>query len=240
MWPNCARRHEEEGTPIRVTYAPELIGTEPRLSDADLVDRLSDGQATDVRHTEPVGDGTSADEHIRSHLSAPIQRRRTNEDPDPQKYWDFSKYSEVSYGYQVPFGKLGQPRPTCDLRMPTGRRQGPLRRRTRSRQTQPGSPDGQGPAGTPMHGNPGTRPTIAAKARTCSSPTATWTGPNSRSSASKMTTSILAGPTAHERSGAERRQSADPHPRPAADRNRGPGERYGYTDLSVTDDSRGT
>ena len=35
----------------------------------------------------------------------------------PQDFWDFRKYSEIGYGYQVPFGKHGRPRKNAAVEM---------------------------------------------------------------------------------------------------------------------------
>src|SRR4029079_16644299 len=41
-----------------------------------------------------------------------------NDEDNPADFYDFRKYAEVSYGFQVPYGKKGQPSSDCDQRMP--------------------------------------------------------------------------------------------------------------------------
>jgi hypothetical protein len=39
----------------------------------------------------------------------PESNDEKNDEENPQDYWDFRRDSEVSYGYQVPYGKAGKP-----------------------------------------------------------------------------------------------------------------------------------
>ena len=57
-----------------------------------------------------------------------------NKDPEPRVYYDFGEgdtstveaaYSQVSYGYQVPWGRKGRPSADLDLRMPVAADKGP-------------------------------------------------------------------------------------------------------------------
>jgi prepilin-type processing-associated H-X9-DG protein len=74
-------------------------------------------------------------------LVCPSSEDQPNMDVSPQAYWDFGVgditgpanpgqvrqgWNQVSYGYQVPFGKHGRPSSDCDLRMPLAADKGPF------------------------------------------------------------------------------------------------------------------
>ncbi len=84
---------------------------------------------------------------IRLHISTqkaficPSTNDRPNADPSPEAYWDFGVgdntgpatpeqtrqgWNQLSYGYQVPFGKYGQPNSNCDLHMVVAADKGPF------------------------------------------------------------------------------------------------------------------
>ncbi len=49
-----------------------------------------------------------------------------NSQDNPQVYWDFAKYEEISYGYQVPYGANGQPSTSRQHDMPLLADKGPF------------------------------------------------------------------------------------------------------------------
>src|SRR5687767_4393304 len=55
----------------------------------------------------------------------PSSSDSSNEDDDPQVFWDFKNWGEISYGYQVPYGTKGRPTSDCDQRMPLAADKGP-------------------------------------------------------------------------------------------------------------------
>ncbi len=51
-----------------------------------------------------------------------------NTEDNPQAYWDFKNYNEISYGYQVPYGYVGQPSVSRQHDMPLLADKGPFGR----------------------------------------------------------------------------------------------------------------
>lgn len=51
-----------------------------------------------------------------------------NTEDNPQAYWDFKNYNEISYGYQVPYGYVGQPAASRQHDMPLLADKGPFGR----------------------------------------------------------------------------------------------------------------
>ncbi len=47
------------------------------------------------------------------------------DDDNPADFWDFAKWSQCSYGYQVPFGTMGRPSADREPRMPLAADKGP-------------------------------------------------------------------------------------------------------------------
>ncbi len=152
LFPNCAPAGIGESGSPRVVYAPGLIGKNRDISDAALAARASGGdlRMSITRNLWAL---------VRMQISAPKvfvcpqSNDEPNEDPDPRKYWDFAKYTEVSYGYQVPFGKVGQPSTNRDLRMPLAAEKGPYGAALEAGKPKPGIPL-PGPTGTPAAWKP--------------------------------------------------------------------------------------
>lgn len=64
-----------------------------------------------------------------------------NDEDNPQDFYDFREYSEVSYGYQVPYGRKGQPSPDLDQRMPLAADKGPYGAALEAGKSDPGVPN---------------------------------------------------------------------------------------------------
>jgi len=56
----------------------------------------------------------------------PLSGDKENDEDNPQLFWDFRNYSEISYGYQVPYGKYGRPASLRAPDMPLAAHKGPF------------------------------------------------------------------------------------------------------------------
>lgn len=63
-----------------------------------------------------------------------------NDEDNPQDYWDFRGYREVSYGYQLPYGKVGRPGAGGDSRMVLAADKGPYGAALEAGKPHPGVP----------------------------------------------------------------------------------------------------
>ncbi len=113
--------------------------------------KSGDPDAGDITRMDPIPDKVSTTRGlwvlIRLYISAPksftcpSSTDAANADANLSDYWDFGVgditgpatayqanqgWSQVSYGYQVPFGKKGRPSSNCDLRMPLAADKGPF------------------------------------------------------------------------------------------------------------------
>ena len=140
MWPVCAPIKAIDEGKLRVTYAPNLIGKNRDVSDETLIARATgDELKTSVTRNLWI--------LVRLQISPP-KSFNCPQDPDstenmdqsPQSYWDFRTWSEVSYGYQVPFGKLGRPSSDRDQRMVMAADKGPFGAALEAGKPNPGLP----------------------------------------------------------------------------------------------------
>ena len=118
VWPIVAHMPADAPGTGRVRYAPGRIGQD---RDRDTTEADTDVSITRnlwllVRHdfTEPES------------LVCPVNIDQSNRDANPEDFWDFASYSEVSYGYQVPFGQHGRPHSDLDMRMAIAADKGPF------------------------------------------------------------------------------------------------------------------
>lgn len=107
-FPIPAHLEAEQDEIGRVRYAPGKVGVgRGRANDPTAGE--STPESTEVSTTRAfwylVRSGASSP---RSFI-CPSSNDMPNNEDHPQAFWDFRSYSEVSYGYQVPFGKLGRP-----------------------------------------------------------------------------------------------------------------------------------
>ena len=140
MWPVCAPIAAIDEGKLCVTYAPNLIGKNRDVSDKNLISRATDGALkTSVTRNLWV--------LVRMQIASP-KGFNCPQDPDStenkdfclQDYWDFSKWQEVSYGYQVPFGMLGRPSSELNPRMPLAADKGPFGAALEAGKPNPGMP----------------------------------------------------------------------------------------------------
>ena len=138
-WPIPAHLPAEVDEVGRVRYAPGKIG----------VKRGSTGQpeagattAEDVEMSttrvfwQLIRAGTSSPKSF----ICPNSDDQPNDEDNPQDFWDFRKYSEISYGYQIPFGKLGRPGPNVDQDMALMADKGPFGAALEAGKPHPGTP----------------------------------------------------------------------------------------------------
>jgi hypothetical protein len=93
----------------------------------------------------------------------PSSDDEANDEDNPQNYHDFRKYSEVSYGYQVPFGKYGRPSGNADQDMALVADRGPYSAALEAGKKHPGvpklttknTPQEWEPFNSPNHGGEG-------------------------------------------------------------------------------------
>ena len=125
VMPIAAHAPATEDGKCTVTYAPGKIG-------------VHRGNANDSK----AGETTTTDTEmsvtrnlwtlIRLSISGPksficpSSTDQTNQEENPQNYWDFARYGEISYGLQVPYGKYGKPNTNCCAQMALAADKGPF------------------------------------------------------------------------------------------------------------------
>jgi hypothetical protein len=172
MWPIAAHAEAQDEGMGRVTYAPGKIGVK-RMGVAGTPSRPSESQPGE-------GGSTTSDTQlsttrnlwllVRMRVVTPTTFNCPNDDwaqrndeDNPQDYFDFRKYTETSYGYQVPYGRKGRPSSDLDQRMPVVADKGPFGAALEAGQTNPGvpallpiaSPDDWRKWNSPNHGSDG-------------------------------------------------------------------------------------
>jgi hypothetical protein len=139
MWPNCTLATTAgPGSPL-IIYAPGLIGKDRELSDDALAARSSDGRLR-MSPTRNLWALIRLQILSPDSMICPSSDAWPNNEPRPEQYWDFQSYSELSYGYQIPFGKVGQPSSNCDPRMPLAADRGPYGAAIEAGKPHPGPP----------------------------------------------------------------------------------------------------
>ena len=141
-WPMSVPPSQKQGEPTLVDYTAAI---------GSYRGKASDPTAGDVSTmTAPTGKlSTTRGLWMLIRLNAatpksfvcPSASDEPNTDVNPQEYWDFGEgditgpatatqarqgWQQVSYGYQVPFGRFGKPTVRCDMRMPLAADKGPF------------------------------------------------------------------------------------------------------------------
>jgi len=139
MWPVCAPIKAVDDGKLRVTYAPNLIGKNRDVPDDTLIARASGGElkTSVTRNLWALVRMQIAPPQL---FICPASNDTANNDSNPLQHWDFSKWSEVSYGYQVPFGKPGRPSSDRDQRMVLAADKGPFSAALEAGKPNPGPP----------------------------------------------------------------------------------------------------
>jgi hypothetical protein len=146
----------------KVSYAPNIIGVN-RGDGKNPESGMTTEQNVKISTTRNlwmlVRIGASAPQSF----ICPDSKDVPNKDDNPQLFWDFKSWNEVSYGYQVPYGKNGQPSTDRDQRMPLAADKGPYSAALENGQSNPGIPNLTAAAGpddwrkwnSPNHGGVG-------------------------------------------------------------------------------------
>jgi hypothetical protein len=161
-WPIPAHMLAEADEVGRVKYAPGVIGTKRGTAgepDAGESTEQDAALSTTRVFWELIRSGMSSPKSF----ICPSSGDQYNDEDNPQDFWDFRKYSEVSYGYQVPFGKMGRPGPNVDQEMALVADKGPFSAALEAGKANPGvpkmtskdAPDDWQPWNSPNHGGEG-------------------------------------------------------------------------------------
>ena len=118
IWPIVAHMPADEAGTGRVHYTPGRIGQDR--------DRDTTEADTDVSTTRNLWLLMRYDYAVETMFVCPETSDISNRDANPEDFWDFASYSEVSYGYQVPFGQHGRPHSDLDMRMAVAADKGPF------------------------------------------------------------------------------------------------------------------
>lgn len=124
IYPIAAHVPAEADEVGRVKYAPGMIGTH-RGDGSDPKSGETTEKDTEMSTTRNLWclvrtGGTSPRSFI-----CPSANDQPNDEDNPADYWDFRSWREISYGYQVPYGKHGRPTTECDSRMALAADKGP-------------------------------------------------------------------------------------------------------------------
>ncbi len=157
--PHLAPVAEEVG---RVRYAPGMIGKH-RGPTTRPEDETTTEQDTEMSPTRCFWTLVRSGWSSPKSFLCPASEDQFNDEDDPQNFSDFRKYSEVSYGYQVPFGKYGRPSPNVDQDMALVADKGPYSAALEAGRKHPGipnltssnSPQEWEPFNSPNHGGEG-------------------------------------------------------------------------------------
>lgn len=97
----------------RVRYAPGKIGSHRGQADKAAAGETN-GQDTEMSTTRSLWTLVRSGDEPKRSICPSSPTDQPNTEDNPQSFWDFRNYREVSYGYQVPFGKHGRPGPNVD------------------------------------------------------------------------------------------------------------------------------
>lgn len=128
----------EEGKGL-VTYAPGKIATH-RGNIADPLAGQTTEQDTEMSTTRNLWILIKSNIATPNYFICPDSYDIPNNDNNPELLWDFLSWHEISYGYQVPYGKQGQPNSDRDQRMPLMADKGPFSGSLEVNEPNPGPP----------------------------------------------------------------------------------------------------
>jgi len=161
-WPIPAHLPAEADEVGRVRYAPGVIGTK-RGTTAQPAAGASSQEDAALSTTRAFWELIRAGASSPRSFICPTSDDQPNDEDNPQDFWDFRKYGEISYGYQVPFGKMGRPGSNVDQDMALVADKGPFSAALENGKQHPGvptptmtgTPDDWKPWNSPNHGNEG-------------------------------------------------------------------------------------
>jgi hypothetical protein len=140
LFPIAAHAPAEGDEVGRVKYAPGMIGThrgregEPKSGETTEKD-------TEMSTTRNLWSLVRVGSHSPRSMICPCSTDQADDEDTPADYWDFRAWKEVSYGYQVPYGKRGRPSSECDQRMPLVADKGPYGAALEGERASPGPPN---------------------------------------------------------------------------------------------------
>lgn len=123
----------------QVRYAPGMIGRHRELRPGAT--EPTDATTTDLSVTRNLWMLVRQGGSTPASFICPDSDDEKNDEDNPQDYWDFRSYREVSYGYQVPYGKLGRPTGEGDQRMVLAADKGPYGAALELGKPSPGMPN---------------------------------------------------------------------------------------------------
>jgi len=162
QWPNCGPTAKliDKGK-VSVRYAPGIIGRDRDIDGPTLLARTPEGELK-MSVTRNLWTLIRLQYCSPKSFICPYSNDVPNQDSNPQAFWDFRSWSELSYGYQVPFGKLGRPTADCDGQMPLAADKGPFGAALEAGKPHPGTPTAQ-PGDSPDKWRPWNSPSHAGE-----------------------------------------------------------------------------
>ncbi|HOW71948.1 MAG TPA: hypothetical protein PKY77_15220 [Phycisphaerae bacterium] len=163
-WPIAAHAPATENGKCTVTYAPGKIGThrghpqDPKAGETQITD-------TEMSVTRSLWTLVRQGMSSPPSFVCPLTSDHPGTDENPQGLWDFARYSEISYGLQVPYGTHGRPATTRDPRMALAADKGPFGAALEAGARQPG-PVKAGTAAAPGDWMPWNSPNHGGKNQT--------------------------------------------------------------------------
>ncbi|NLE57129.1 MAG: hypothetical protein GX616_02125, partial [Planctomycetes bacterium] len=139
VYPIAAHAPADADEVGRVKYAPGMIGTHRGVAGDPNSGETTEAD-TEMSTTRNLWvlvrtGGTSPRSFI-----CPSSPDKANDEDNPAEFRDFRSWKEVSYGYQVPYGKHGRPTTECDPRMALAADKGPYGAALESGTKNPGVP----------------------------------------------------------------------------------------------------
>lgn len=138
-WPVPAHAKAVVPGQSSVTYAPGKIGSR-RGSAEDPKAGETTAEDTEMSTTRMLWFLVQHNVSSPKSFKCPSTTDCPNQDANPERYWDFRNWSEVSYGVQVPFGMVGKPRKDADQHMALIADKGPFGAALEAGKPHPGVP----------------------------------------------------------------------------------------------------
>lgn len=109
----------------QVVWAPGKIGVHRGRADDPKAGETTDSD-TEMSVTRCYWMLVQSKIALPDSFICPSSGDRANDEGDSGNLWDFRSWNECSYGYQVPYGKIGLPRSSLDQRMAVSADKGPF------------------------------------------------------------------------------------------------------------------
>ncbi|MBN1509641.1 MAG: hypothetical protein JW955_22530, partial [Sedimentisphaerales bacterium] len=115
-YPIAAHAPAEADEVGRVKYAPGMIGTHRGVPGDPNSGETTEAD-TEMSTTRNLWALVRTGGTIPRSFICPSSSDTANDEDIPADFRDFRSWQEISYGYQVPYGKHGRPTTECDPRM---------------------------------------------------------------------------------------------------------------------------